>query len=330
MSSRRRDDRVNDRIQVSASYDHDILNDGEKSVSRVRELFYELNRGKSGVSMMLGRQNQSTGGVLGRFDGINAGYQINPVIKLNVVAGSPVNSTKDGLVENDRWFVGVNTDLGTFFNSVDLNLHYLNQTADGIPDRESVGGEMRYFDSMKSLFGLVDYDTLYDELNVFLLSGNMRFKDNSSLYFNIDNRRSPLLTTFNALQGQGLIADSLDDLNGIYSKKELRQIALDRSLGTETYSIGGTKTLSKKLQLTADATMSSQDGAPASAGVEAIDPTGNQFFYTLQFIGSELFMQGAIDIIGLNVSDTATNDKIAFNMNSRYRLKRRWLLNPRL
>ncbi|MCK5359564.1 MAG: SPOR domain-containing protein, partial [Gammaproteobacteria bacterium] len=73
VSSRRRDDRVNDRIQVSASYEYDILNDGEKSVSRVRELFYELNRGKSGVSMRMGRQNQSTGGVLGRFDGINAG-----------------------------------------------------------------------------------------------------------------------------------------------------------------------------------------------------------------------------------------------------------------
>jgi tetratricopeptide (TPR) repeat protein len=317
LSSRRRDEKANDRIQVSASYEYDILNDGEKSVSRIRELFYDLNRRKSGVSMRLGRQNQSTGGVLGRFDGLNLGYQINPVIKLNAVMGSPVLSTRDGLVENDRWFVGLNTDLGTFFNSVDLNLHYLNQVADGISDRESVGGEMRYFDSMKSLFALLDYDILYDELNVFLLSGNMRFKDNSSLYFNIDNRRSPLLSTFNALQGQGLVANSLDDLRGIYKEDELRRIALDRSLGTETYSVGGTKTLSKKLQLTADVTMSSQDGAPASAGVEAIDPTGNQFFYTLQFIGSELFMKGAIDIIGLNVSDTSTNDRIAFNINSR-------------
>jgi hypothetical protein len=41
-------------------------------------------------------------------------------------------------------------------------------------------------------------------------------------------------------------------------------------------------------------------------------------------------MKGAIDIIGLNVSDTSTNDRIAFNINSRYRLKHRWLLNPRM
>jgi tetratricopeptide (TPR) repeat protein len=328
LNSRRRDEKANDRIQIAGSFEYDILNNGEKNVTRVREAYYDLNRRKSGISMRLGRQNQSTGGVLGRFDGIIAGYQITPIVKLNFVAGSPVLSTQDGLVETDRWFYGVNTDLGTFFNSVDLNLHYLSQTGDGLADRQSIGGELRYFDPMKSLFSLLDYDVLHDEVNVFLLSGNMRFKDDSSIYFNIDNRRSPLLATYNALQGQTVT--KLDELLEFFNEDEIRQIARDRSLAVQTYSIGGTKVLSKKLQLTGDLTMSNQDSAPASAGIEAVESTGNEFFYTLQFIGTELFLKGAIDIIGLNYNDTATNERLAFNINSRYRLKHRWLLNPRL
>ena len=59
----------------------------------------------------LGRQSRNTGGVLGRFDGLNLSYQATDLIRVDTVMGKPVNSTTDG-IDSSRSFYGISTNFG--------------------------------------------------------------------------------------------------------------------------------------------------------------------------------------------------------------------------
>ena len=98
------------------------------------------------LSLRLGRQSRSSGGVLGRFDGAFFSYQAASKVKLNLVAGYPVNSAVFKEFVTNKYFYGASVDLGTFFDHWDYNLFFIRQMADGMLDREAVGVETRYFD----------------------------------------------------------------------------------------------------------------------------------------------------------------------------------------
>jgi len=55
----------------------------------------------------------------------------------------------------------------------------------------------------------------------------------------VDFRESPILTTYNAIQGQGV--DSIDALRDRYSVDEIRQLAEDRTASSHSYTVGATK-----------------------------------------------------------------------------------------
>ncbi|MFQ5587060.1 MAG: hypothetical protein ACE5GF_09630, partial [Thermodesulfobacteriota bacterium] len=65
-------------------------------------------------------------------------------------------------------------------------------------------------------------------------------------------------------------------------------------------------------------------------GVEAVQGTGVEYFFSTQLIGTSLIKEGDTAIIGLRYSDTSTSDTLSFNLNTRYPASRALRINPRM
>ena len=335
-NTRSRSDRYEIRTQFFGTHEVDLRSNAADDISRVNNLYVDLEDRKWELSGRFGRQSRSSGGVLGRFDGGMISYEVLSQVKINGVFGYPVASSKDSAFNTDKRFYGGSINLGTFWNSVDFNLFAINQEVNGVDDRQAVGGEIRYFDPKKSLFSYVDYDTSYDELNIFLINGGWTFPTKTRLNLVLDYRKSPILTTSNALIGQTVQDVSL--LLNTLSEDEIRQLAIDRTATSKSATIGIVQDLNEKYQVVAEVTVSELSGTTASPNpailpvvtVPANPPTGKDYFYLAQFIASNFFMEGDINIIEMRYSDTMNNDSYSLNLNLRYPFTQNLRINPRI
>ncbi|HHJ13764.1 MAG TPA: outer membrane protein assembly factor BamD [Gammaproteobacteria bacterium] len=326
LNVRRRSDRYDFRSRFTGSYLYNFLDDGSGDSSNISSLYAEISDRRTRLSARIGRQSRNTGGVLGRFDGLLAGYQLNKKILLNAVAGFPVTSTHDQLKTENQLY-GISADLGTFANAWDFNLFYIEQQSDGLLDRRAVGGEARYFDPKRSLLTFVDYDVSYDSLNTLVMLGTWTLADRTIINASIDYRNSPILTTNNALQGQ--TAHDLGSLNNTFSTSEIRDLAEDRTARSRSITLGASHPLTEKFQISGDLTATKLDDTRASGGVDAVPGTDTEFFYNLQFIGSNLIWPGDVSVFGLRYTDATTSDTASLSLNSRFPFRNVWRFNPR-
>ncbi|MBE9529299.1 MAG: SPOR domain-containing protein [Proteobacteria bacterium] len=310
-----------------AGYELDLLGSAE-NVSRISRLYVDMLDRRLHLSGRLGRQSRSTGGVLGRFDGALVSYQYFPRVKFNVVAGYPVETSALKGIDTERYFYGISADLGTYAENWDFNVFAIEQKNAGIIDRRAVGAEVRYYHPGRSLFSLIDYDIFYNELNTLLLVGNWTLPDKTIINSSIDYRKSPTLSTTNALSGQ--MVDKLSDLLDIWSEEEVRSLAEDRTAESSSFMLGATRPLNEKFQISGDFTVTDITGMPASGGVAVVPGSGHEYFYSVQLIGSGLIKPTDTSIVGLRFSDTSTSDTVSINLNSRYPINRALRVNPRL
>jgi hypothetical protein len=222
----------------------------------------------------------------------------------------------------------LSADFGTFANAWDFSAFIIEQQIDSITDRRAVGGEARYFDPVKSILTYVDYDISYSALNTFLVLGNWNLPNQVTVNATIDYRKSPILTTRNAIQGQGV--ETLEEIRSRFTVDEIRQLAEDRTADSRSYTLGMSRPLNERFQISGDVTLSEFGSTPASGGVEALPSTGIESFYNLQLIGSNLLKDGDITIFGLRYSDTSTSKTTSASINERYPLTNAWRINPRL
>jgi len=300
----------------------------DENASRINTGYVDYFNRHSQAFARIGRQTRNTGGVLGRFDGAALSRSLSDNVKINAVGGYPVESSDEKKINSDRYFYGLSFDLNTFADSLKISPYIINQQVDGITDRRAVGLDMRNSGHGHSIFNLVDYDFSYKELNIFLLTGNKIFADGTRLNASFDYRKSPFLTTRNALQGQGVetIADLLDSK----SEEEIRQLARDRTAVSKTAVIGASRPLGANLEASIDATLTKMSGSETSGGVEAMPETGWEGFYSLWLVGSSLMKEGDAVILGFRYSDTDARNTISLNLNTRYPVSREFRLNPRL
>lgn len=309
------------------SYELSLLDSNDNRV-RISRLHIDFGDTAETITSRLGRQSSSKGGVLTRFDGARVGYLVTDKIRLNVVAGFPVNLPYDGL-ETDKYFYGINFDLGRFADHWDFNTYFINQISDGIDDRRAVGGEVRFIGENASLYSLLDYDILYDDITVFLLTGNYLLPNKKTrINFQADFRGVPILSTSNALIGQ--VSPSLEALEDFIGEDELRRLASDRTLDSSFATLGMSQPLTDSIQIAGDISWSKIDGAPASGGVEAFESTGDDFYYSLQLIGSGMIKRGDVSSVGLRYVDTFYRDTYTFKLNSSYPLYDTFRISPRI
>ena len=326
--ARRRGERFDFGARVAAGYRSDFLGEeqGAGNDVRVSYAYVDLADAKTGLRGRVGRQSRHTGGVLGRYDGLHFGYQAADSVQLNVVAGSPVNSSSDS-PDSTRSFYGASVDYGPVFDGLDLGFFYIQQDIEGINDRQAVGAEFRYFGDNKSLWGMVDFDIAYSELGSAFLQGSWRFPSRLSLHGMIDRRHSPFLSTGNALIGQQVA--SFSELLVIFTEEELRQLSLDRSAISTTFSAGISYPLTQKLQINADTSQTMIDATIASGGVAAA-PATTYSNYSTSIVASSLIRENDVTIIGLRYSDSGTTSVTSLSIDTRFPFGRSFRINPRL
>lgn len=319
----------NDDFDIRTTFIGGLENDFEKDSNdlHISSLYIDALAKRLNLSTRIGRQSRSSGGVLGRFDGGLLSWRMNDSTAVNLVAGFPVASSTDTDLDTDRPLYGISLDLGTYAQSWDFNAFFISQNVEGITDRQAIGGEVRYFHRSLSFFSLIDYDISYNDLNTVLLTANYTLPSKTSLSMSFDYRNSPILTTSNALQGQS--ATSIDGLLNTFSEDEIRQLARDRTATSRSYTLGITHPFNQHFQISSDLTISDYSSTPASGGVEAQPGTGNEYFYSMQFVGSSLIREGDIAILGFRYADTNQSYTYSASINSRYPLTRELRINPR-
>jgi len=327
--ARRRSANYDMRALFNGGYRYQFVDNGFGADTQIRYLYVDVNNRKKKISGRLGRQSLNSSGVLGRFDGGLFTYPLTSHWRANVVAGYPVDLTSLNSVQTNKHFVGVSLDAGTFAKHWDFNMYGIRQSNDGYLDREALGGEVRYSSVKRTLYTLLDYDTSYQVVNTAMLLANWRFENSAMVGFTADYRRTPALTTGNALIGQSVT--SLNTLSTSYSEDQMRGLALDRTPISRTVTLSGSYPLKKKLQLSADVTVSNLSATATSGGVTGFPSAGNQTFYSTQLVATDFFKKGDITILGLRYSNTGTVKTISLLGNTRLPFAgNKWRVNPRL
>lgn len=313
--------------RVNGGYRHFLsgVEDGDESY--INLAYLELTDEQIGLSGRVGRQSRHSGGVLGRFDGAFMAYSISPRVTLNGVAGYTVDTSREAF-QNERSLYGLSVDLTDMVQDMDFSLFYNAQDYSGATDRRAVGGEVRYFVERGNLLGLVDYDTYYGALNIAMLSGSWSFPGQWVVSANLDYRRSPLITSRNALIGQQ--TQSMDILLSQVGEEEVRIMAEDRSAEYQSAMFGLSHPLNEKFQIQLHASMFNLSSTESSGGVAGFAGTGNEFAYDMQFIGTGLLSQGDMSIIGMRYVDGNRYSTISMFLNSRFPLAAGFRIQPRV
>ncbi|MCW8935705.1 MAG: hypothetical protein OQK98_13345 [Gammaproteobacteria bacterium] len=328
ITTQHRSSNFDHQYQFTSDHIYDFIKDDDNSEFRFIETYYELSYRKTGSSGRLGRQTLRIGGLLNRFDGISAGYQFTADMRFNIHAGHPVEIDNKSSINTDKTFYGLTYETGTFLNNWNMNLFYFDQKYNDFNDRSSIGTEVYYRDIKKSLFGMIDYNLLYDEINILQLNANILMDQGRTAHINAFMRKAPVLSSSNALIGRQ--ETSLDALINTLNIEQIYQLAEDRTANSQTITAGGSQRLNLKYQLTADLTLSKTDATIASGGVAAIPGTGTDYFIGTQLVGNNLLIKRDTGVLGIRYSNTEPSKVISLIANSRFPINRDWRINPRL
>jgi hypothetical protein len=329
-SARRRNGRFDMLSRVSASHFYDLIgedNNGPGDQTRVRYAYFDMIDTQRDWSMRVGRQSLSNWGVLGRFDGAHISYGWRPDQRAHFTVGHPVDSTRNGL-ETDRQFFGFAVDFDKLIGEADLSVFLNEQQIEGLEARQAVGAEVRYAHENGNVTGIVDYDVGYAEINSIMALGAWRLSTGTTLSGLVDIRKSPILTTRNALIGQP--ATTIEELLIVWTEDEIRQLAADRTAESRTITIGASQPLGQRFQLNADLTMTEIDGTIASGGVDALPGTGPQTYLSTSLVGSGLFGDNDVNMWNLRLGEGDNFTASDLTWDVRFAIGRRLRLNPRL
>jgi hypothetical protein len=274
--------------------------------------------------------------VLGRFDGVLLGWQAQPKVRINLVGGFPVLTSRQTYVLKDRSFYGASVDIGNRQSPLQTTLYWFDQHArGGFIDRRSVGVEARFLKPRFNAYSIVDYDVKFKRLNLGLLTLNYNFPDNSNFSLTADYRQSPLLTTNNALIGQSdpLTFAAITDLRGLqpfFTDAQIYQLAQDRTLVAKSLTMSYSRPLSEKLQGNVDFTLTDTGGTPASGGVAALLPTGKEYYYGAQLVGSGMFWSNDTYILSARYANSQRARTYTGDFNARIPVTTKFRLNPRI
>ena len=307
------------------------LGAGEADRFGVAALFSEISIKDWDVFARAGRQVRNTDGVLGRFDGGLVTWQALPSVKLDVVAGSPVLSRFDVPFRDDKFFYGASADFGPFFGGLEASVYAIEQRDRWLVDRQAVGTELRYFDLTKTGFLTVDYDVHFQQLNAAIFSGSWTLPDKSTIYGGADYRKTPFLSTWNALLNQPFT--TLYDMLRLQTQEQLQQLAINQTPTYRSAMIGYSRPLNDHYQISGDATVVNltQPLLPSvvDPGLPTL-PAGNQYYLSTQLMGSNLIKDGDMYVAGLRYSRLLDSNMFVLDFNTRYPLFKELAISPRL
>jgi len=323
-------DRYRMRTYFSGDYQHDLEagSSGDANEFRASDAVAEFSDLGSGWSARIGRQSQYAGGVLGRFDGVLLGYELGPGWTVKTRAGFPVNFAVSNGINSDAPFYGISLEATSIADHWDGELYFIHNTLDGVENRSAVGLEIRYANQGLSVSSLVDYDVLYSTINSGLLLGSLSFGEGTYLHLRLDYRKSPFLTTRNALIGHP--NESLDDLVDELGENEVRKLAEDRTADLKSGAIALSVPLSRTLILGSDVSVFDLSSTPTSGGVRGTPGTGAIIDAGVFLTSLDWLVGRSSSTIGIRYQTGNDQDRVMLDLNGRYLLVDRLRFGPRM
>jgi len=316
------------RGQLAGAYRFDLLEGMDANDARISAVFLEAIQREGPYGFTLGRQQGNTAGVISRFDGVRVRRKMGPHWRLSLLGGLPVDYYHSDTVDTGSYVYGLGLDLEQLFEHLDGQIFAVQQREGDFVDRTAVGFDLRWTAEKMFVSTYLDFDVDYVVLNTALLVANWRATDATNLNLLLDYRRSPILTTSNALIGQPV--DELDELEALFSRDEIRAFAEDRTPTSAYVSFGGTHQLTQRWQLGVDVSGSRLSSTPTSGGVAGTPSTGWELSVNPQLIATSLLRNGDIATIGFRYFDGATTTTYSLLLNERLPITAKLRLAPRL
>lgn len=328
---RQRDAETDSRFVLRESYTANLEN-RDKSKNRLSALYFDRKSLTSGTSFRVGRQSPIGGGILYRFDGLQAGYTFKPKWRVNAAAGVPT----DDLLETQRRLYSLWLDAEALTPEISGSLYLNQQTIDGEVDRRAVGTELRYFKGGASVSSQFDYDTVIKGMNIVSVQGTWQLPDTTIFNFLYDRRATPLLSLGNILFFQDpnlpTQAQRVSDLLTTSTLEQLRAQVKGVTAYQKQFLLGVTTPLNAKWQIGGDIRMTNvgevkpvpvilPDGQPS---------TGNLWGLGGQLIGSNLFSQADTHVFLTSALKGPTYKGILLSYNNMTTLGDGWRLEPSL
>ena len=311
---------------ASQSYDYET--ETEKPTT-VETAYSQFKNSQWGLSGRLGRQSGTGGGVLGKFDGVQANYILTQRVKLNAVTGYPVDISNKRRIQSEKPFWGLGFEWDGLGKDVDILPYYFHQDVDGIVDREAVGSEFRYFGKEGNYYALIDYDIHYSDMNLYVFRGQYNLHKKTVLSLNIDVRNSPLLFTSDALIGQANV-ESVEDLLKTNTEEQVYDLAELRVGSAKTISLGISHVFNSLYQANADITVAKQVYVieDATTGTFSNEREG-QIYLSGQLIARQWLNDRDTTVLGVRASTTDSYDEVSFSISNRLPIQKAWKFDTR-
>jgi tetratricopeptide (TPR) repeat protein len=335
---RDRGERYDFTARVDAGYTKNLVTTFGGSQDRTTAAYVELTDRMMGVTGRVGRQSLASLGVIGLFDGLYVGYQVNSKFSVSAAAGLPAYTSYSSFSTQQK-FGTVTAEYGPFRQAWVFDAYLFDQTTVGATDRRSVGFQTRYTVPGRTAVVLADYDVAFKQLNSVTLIGNLKVGQAWILGLDADYRRSPLLELSNALIGQSV--PDLSALQRELTPSQIRQLALDRTSTSETFVISASRPLGERWQFMIDVAALELSGtpaslamggtptAPATPAVVATPSTGLDKNIAVQVSGLSLLQASDLHIFGVRFDDSPTSRSTTLSWDARFALPGAWRVGPR-
>ena len=327
---RYRDAEKDMRFVFRDNYSLDQIKDAGKQ--RLSALYFDYRSLLNGTSMRLGRQSPNGGGVLYRFDGIQAGYTFQPKWKVNAVFGQP----SDALLDTSRKFYGMSVDAEALTKELSGSAFVIEQVIDGETDRRGVGADLRYFSGGVSASAQLDYDLIIKGFNVAALQATWQLSESTVVNALFDRRTTPILSLGNYLffQDPALVAPArrIQDLLGVKPIETLRDSVKGLTPYQTQAHIGGTTYIAKDWQLGADLSVTSVDAIPKVVDLlpDGQASTGNLWSAGAQLIGTNLYSARDTHVFNMTFLGGPIYHGTLLSYNNLSGLSEKWQMEPSL
>ena len=296
-------------IGLDASLINDLHEDDSDSSVSNANLSYTTDN----LRLVGGRQTRTLTGLNQRFDGVSYKDTSRSEYQLTYALGYLVESYYDD-IDTDHSFYGANVSFSPY-DSVDIDLYFINQEISGLTDRQSIGSEIQYRQGASFVYTIIDYDVFYEDLNKITLISNYRYNAQWDFNLTADYGYSPTLSTLNALQGQ--TAESIDKLTDRLTDNQIYQLARDRTSRAGNLYFGSSYQIDTDRQLYFDFSYFDLDATEESDGVLAIDDTDHTQV-SLDYSVRGYFSADDYSTVGARLTNSTTSDTQSVRLRSRF------------
>jgi len=289
--------------------------------NRLGAAYYDVKNRFDNYSARIGRQSAMGGGVLGRFDGITAGYGFTPGWKVNIVTGQ----ISDITIGTAPKFYGSSIDFGTQ-SSIGGSFYMINQTIGSLIDRRAVGGTLRYFDQRKTAIAMVDYDTQFSALNMATIQGTINGESGTDFNMLLDRRRTTSLSISSSVNGTTASVDTLvqngwttEDLIALAKLRStymnMAQLGMTNHFNNNQWQLGSDVVVSNTGGIDASGTLLSDGTTGLEGYVAAVAPTGNAWTFSERLIGNGVLASRDVSMctLSFNKSDLVVGKTLMLN-----------------